>query len=252
MRGFFMGDYMKSLFAEIAGKHSGKPIIVMGGGESLPDDLKRVPSDAIRISCNHHAIKKHRADYVCAVDDNIAGDPLDAIIRRYSDAPIISVQSFADYRIEAPKPHVINTGIFSVYIASLLGGWPVICAGMDFYQSSGYAYSDGKIKDRNKTSGYLQNCIKRMQELTDNAPVRSSSGLLTDYFGAYESGELMPDYTERRKTKELKTIKLSLIEWLKDKRVKGNAPTIGEKQIISARDAKYLASIGLVKILQML
>jgi len=44
------------------------PVAILGGGPSLPEDLKNIPKDAILISANHHACRLVEPDYLCFLD----------------------------------------------------------------------------------------------------------------------------------------------------------------------------------------
>ena len=44
--------------------HTGQPAAILGGGPSLPLDLKRIPAGALLFSVNNHALQLTRADYL--------------------------------------------------------------------------------------------------------------------------------------------------------------------------------------------
>lgn len=46
---------MKMLLSKFRNKYQGIPAAILGGGPSLPEDLKRVPDNAILIAVNYHA-----------------------------------------------------------------------------------------------------------------------------------------------------------------------------------------------------
>lgn len=46
----------------------GVPIAVLGGGPSLIEDMKKLPESVIKVSCNHHAFRVCRPNYMVFLD----------------------------------------------------------------------------------------------------------------------------------------------------------------------------------------
>lgn len=116
----------------------GKPIAVLGGGPSLPADLKKVPPGAFLISCNHHAFEfttPHLWVYW----------PCPPIIkfRAHLEAhgprvPGLSMNAAAEFAYPDDRNfwHSGATGRIATWAACLLGGDPVLLCGMDLYQGA--------------------------------------------------------------------------------------------------------------------
>jgi len=115
-------------------KYAGYPAAVLGGGPSLPADLKRVPKDAILIAVNYHAF------YYCqplfsVYNDTPETNPLQVKVVREHTAILVSPEPSSDVEFDVPN---VWTGFFSSNTAAWFALWmgcnPVILCGMDCYQ----------------------------------------------------------------------------------------------------------------------
>lgn len=120
-------------------QHTNRPVAVLGGGPSLPEDLKQVPKDAIMISCNHHAFKFVDPDYLCFLDDPhadyLAQDLIEMINKRSSYKRIsFRMIEFTDYYVinQIPKSfeNVRDTGRFATWVACYVTMGNVYLCGM--------------------------------------------------------------------------------------------------------------------------
>ena len=137
-----------SEFKELILKHKGKRICVMGGSDSLADDLDKIEAD-IYISTNGHGCEYIAADYVLAMDENNTrlNVPMDKHIRGITDAQIISPRHFADYQLMSwpQAPRDVLSGMIAAWVSFVMGAKVVILAGMDGYKQSGYIHEAAKI-----------------------------------------------------------------------------------------------------------
>lgn len=136
-----------------------KPIVIMGGSERLPYEMSQTPDDAVRVSCNWHALTRYRADYMVFMDKIVGKVPMKDIIKRY-DVPTISHRDYATHVVRRPMPSPINSGIFATYLATQ-SNQPVYLAGFDFYRT-GYLCG-GKAPDKNLSSEYFDRCVEQLR-----------------------------------------------------------------------------------------
>lgn len=140
-------------------QQANKPIVIMGGAPRLIYDMMRAPKDCVRVSCNWHALKRYRADYMVFMDKIIGQTPMIDIIRRY-DVPTISHRSYAAHVVRRPQPSPINTGMFALWLAAQ-SGQDVYMAGFDLY-ASGYMLG-GNAPVKNQNDAYLERCLQQMR-----------------------------------------------------------------------------------------
>lgn len=135
-------------FRDLILKHKGKRICVMGGSDSLADDLEEIEAD-IYISTNGHGCEYIAVDYALAMDENNTrlNVPMDKHLRSVTDAPIISPRHFADYQLMSwpQAPRDVLSGMIAAWAAFMMGAKVVILAGMDGYKQSGYIHEASKI-----------------------------------------------------------------------------------------------------------
>lgn len=124
-------------FAELAGRHRGATIGVMGGAASLEADLRRIDAD-LWVSVNGHGAALRRPAYVVAMDRKHTGtgECMRSHIRRQTDAPVIGPQPWADFVLTGWPlgPRQMLSGVVALWVAVTLGGALVIPAGFDCYE----------------------------------------------------------------------------------------------------------------------
>jgi len=127
--------------SELRDWYSGKPAAVLGGGPSLPEDLKRVPAGALLIAVNYHALKICQPDFM-VYNDQPDTDPrlLEAV--RTVKAVKVSPDPTSDIEFDVP----VWTGFYSSNTAAWFALWlgcdPVILCGMDCYQGERVYFHD--------------------------------------------------------------------------------------------------------------
>lgn len=142
-------------FRELILMHPGKRFVVMGGGQTLADDLKRIgtkPGDVV-ISTNAHGVDLKQPHYVLAIDHTHTktGQPMGRYLRARTDVPVISPHSFADYRLgfwpnSTPQhPRYILSGLVAAWASFVMGARVVCMAGMSGYQDNDYRGEARKV-----------------------------------------------------------------------------------------------------------
>jgi len=125
----------KLLLSAMKDEYAGRPAAVLGGGPSLPSDLKRLPQGCLLIAVNYHAFY-HCVPSFMVYNDEPDSDPLlmDAVLT--CGAIRVSPDETSDifFDIEA------WTGFYSSNTAAWFALWigcdPVILCGMDCYQGT--------------------------------------------------------------------------------------------------------------------
>lgn len=167
-------------FNDLILKHKGKVFCVMGGSDSLEQDLKKIKAD-IYISTNAHGVEFITPDYVLAMDEINTRTKQKMIehIRERTDAPIISPRPYADYQlIDYPQaPRDVLSGMIAAWASYMMGAKVVILAGMDAY--------DGK-------SGFVHEGTKIARDIF--APVRVMSDALSKVWAKYNPKEKFGRY----------------------------------------------------------
>lgn len=200
----------KGLLCELALKHAGRPIVVMGGGESLPEHLARCPKDAVYISANQHGAMLRKVDYILALDS------IEDIVRPF-DVPIIGKRPWCDIRIENWK-NIGNSGMEAARAAWVLGGHPIILAGMDCYTAGTYHHNPG-AELKGTAMNPLQDHLRHWQGIRDLLPgatIRTCGGPTTAIFPEWDPAEILPAWSPPA---ELVAMRTTRPHWVKTKRL---------------------------------
>ena len=164
-------------FAELALKHKGKRICVIGG-----KPIDTLPEADIYISTNAHGVALVGPDYVLAMDERNSREncPMGPYLRARTAAPIISPHPYADYRLTnwPQNPRFVLSGMVGAWMAWFMGAKVVILAGMD-----GYGGQDG----------YRDEAMKIDRDI--HCPVRVyQGGPLTKQWPEYDAAETFGKY----------------------------------------------------------
>lgn len=183
---------MKSI-KELKNKHGNLPVAVLGGGPSLPEDLKKIPTESILIGVNHHFHRLINADYVVFMDKlNRPGNLLKKGLDQMSGVVRISHYSEqSDYNIDVDY----WDGGFSSTLATWLGCYittgPVLLCGMDCYQGKEkYFYDIGRPLTHRTYTSSLESNLKAWGKAFGNVDtnrIKAVSGPLIELFGKYEN-----------------------------------------------------------------
>ena len=121
------------------GIHADRTVAVLGGGPSLPEDLERVPLDAVLISVNHHALRLVVPDYMVFMDkpSRVEEVPFTEATRPTPLYYRVSPHSnYTDFGLCAEEKWWDGgfSSALGVWLACHLGTGKVLLAGMDLYQ----------------------------------------------------------------------------------------------------------------------
>lgn len=174
--------------SEFRDLYAGRPAAILGGGPSLPEDVKRLPAGCLLIAVNYHALILGPADFM-VYNDTPDTDPLLAEAVARHDITLVSPEPTSDIKFDMP----VWTGFYSSNTAAWFAGWlgcdPILLCGMDLYQAS-QLYFHPSEKDCPAFHYPLENHIRPWIEdgrklIPHVERVRAMSGPLTTVFGAY-------------------------------------------------------------------
>jgi len=124
----------KLLLSEMQNKYAGKPAAVLGGGPSLPDDMKKLSKDFLLIAVNYHAFYYCEPTFM-VYNDRPETNTLQVKAVEEHKAIHVSPEPSTDVIFDVPN---VWTGFFSsntaTWFALWLGCSPVVLCGMDCYQ----------------------------------------------------------------------------------------------------------------------
>ena len=179
---------MKELLSQYKDRYKGRPAAVLGGGPSLPDDMKRLPEDCVLIAVNYHA------QYLCTPDFMVYNDHPESLDPELREAiqrggvKRVSSEPSSDIEFDVP----IWTGFYSSNTATWFALWlgcdPVILCGMDCYQGERTYFHE--YEDKPHFHYPLDHHIRVwIEEARNMLPgwqkVKAMSGPLVQVFGAY-------------------------------------------------------------------
>lgn len=178
-------------------KYHGRPIAVLGGGPSLPDDLKALPDDTILIAVKDHAFRLVVPDYWVFNDKPEKRANLFETINKYPEIPRLSIwQNHSSFTYG--RGATLWDGGFSsttaTWLACYMGGDPVILCGMDCYQGDMAYFYRAKmgrsvehpvmyfplVNHRSAWRGAFYHC-------PHSDRIKVASGPLVAIFGAYQN-----------------------------------------------------------------
>jgi hypothetical protein len=163
---------------------------ILGGGPSLPEDLKRLPPDCWLISVNDHAFH-HCKPHVLVYQDELK--------RSYTSAVRAVAENF-DGMIVCPfeESHVtLPRGWWDENMSSALATWfalwsdcdPVLLCGMDCYQGDVKYCHPRPEFDHPIFRVPLEHHLERWRQAFTKCPhperIKAVSGPLVDIFGQY-------------------------------------------------------------------
>ncbi len=177
--------------SEFQGRYAGKPAAVLGGGPSLPEDLKKVPKGSVLIAVNYHALRLVNAEFMVFNDDPLGDPRLFAAAKDYGGVRVNPDKNFSDVEFDVP----VWTGFFSSNTAAWFALWmgcdPVILCGMDCYQGDRvyfHEYSHDTPAFHYPLDHYLDPWKEDGQHLLPHKErLKVMSGPLVQIFGQYES-----------------------------------------------------------------
>lgn len=167
----------------------GIPAAVLGGGPSLPDDIRKLPRECLMIAVNDHAFH-HCMPHVMVYQDHLKFAP--AVANALEDFEVVVVCPWANSDVKLPKGwwDGNQSSCLAAWYACWIGASEVILCGMDCYQ--------GKEKYCHPRPGFdhpifrvpVEKHLELWRGAFDACPnperIRAMSGPLTQVFGAYD------------------------------------------------------------------
>jgi len=178
------------LLSSMKNKYKGKPAAILGGGPSLPDDIKLLPKNCLLIAVNYHALYYCKPTYM-VYNDTPDTNPLQQKAVDEHTTIHVSPDPTSDVKFDVPD---VWTGFFSsntaAWFALFMGCNPVILCGMDCYQGeqkhclpSTYDSPMFHMESEFYTRPWVEDC---RHSVPHPERLRVMSGPLVPVFGAYK------------------------------------------------------------------
>jgi hypothetical protein len=169
-------------------KYAGRPAAVLGGGPSLPDDMKKLPPGCLLIAVNYHAFYLCKPDFM-VYNDHPKSNPLLLEAVQAAKAVRVSPEPTSDIEFDIP----VWTGFYSSNTAAWFALWmgcaPVILCGMDLYQSEQkyfHSYQEDEPSFHYPLDQHLRPWIEEGRNLLPHVErLKAMSGPLMNVFGQY-------------------------------------------------------------------
>lgn len=169
----------------------GRPAAVLGGGPSLPEDLKRLPKDTLLISVNDHALHFCEPEILVFMDiPNAQIVPeLAQAVDQFTGTKV-SITPFSDVDLSGSGYWDGGfTSTLATWLACYMGCDPVILCGMDCYQGE-VKYCHPRPDFYHPVLDYpLEMHFKGWRPALEKCPhperIRAMSGPLIEIFGSY-------------------------------------------------------------------
>lgn len=153
------------------------------------------------ISANEHGFKQDcfKVDYIVSVDYtyNTGHILMEKHLEKFP-CPKINRWSWADYRLPSWN-FAGDSGLTAIFIATVLGGWPVIFTGLDRFAGGPRKYFWQSEQPYRGSPSHLDGQRVRNSDIakkTAGSCVRAMSGPLVGLFPAWGGpGEVLPPYS---------------------------------------------------------
>lgn len=179
----------KIKLSALKGRYAGRPAAILGGGPSMPEELKRVPKESLLIAVNYHAQYYCRPNYM-VYNDAPSTNPLMVKAVEEHKSVLVSPDPSSDILFDVD----VWTGFYSshtaCWFAAYLGCDPIILCGHDLYQ--------GEQKHCPPSTYYSEvfdypldfHLRPWLEDAKNKLPnperIRAMSGPLVQLFGAYQ------------------------------------------------------------------
>lgn len=187
----------KPSIKELKDIYRGRAVAVLGGGPSLPADLKRLPVGTNLISVNGHSLRLRGADYLVFCDNpyrksRLTSTLLAAAIDAFYGPKISIIENDSDYIFDVDFWNGGFSSTVATWLACYMGGDPVLLCGMDCYQGDEKYFFDYSEKMEHPCWHYpLENNLKAWRPALSKCPgpekIKAISGPLVEIFGEYKS-----------------------------------------------------------------
>jgi len=209
------------VISELFEAYRGKPMLVIGGGPSVKEDLPHLSGfqPALVLSANEHGCRQDRfpVDYIVHCDKMHCEHKVSMVeYLRPFGKPLISKWASADVRLEDWR-FGANSGVTAVAVAAVLGGSPIVVTGLDFWRSGRHYFHTPPTPTRVRRG--VPRPVLRADDKTLNplaqfvgsAHIRALSGLMAKRWPLYRADETFGpppalDYCRRNfQTREYRT-----------------------------------------------
>jgi hypothetical protein len=168
-----------------------KPAAVLGGGPSLPDDLKRLPKGTLLIAVNQHAIRLCKPNIIVFMDKPYENQEMGVVLPWAKERHVLLVSQLKEYSQIDIGPSYWDGGFSSslaTWLACELGCNPVLLCGMDCYKGEKKYFYD--YKNNHPCVNYpLENHLAAWRPALEKCPhperIKAMSGPLVEIFGEW-------------------------------------------------------------------
>lgn len=180
----------KKPISELKNKYKGLPVAVLGGGPSLPNDIKKLPANCITVMVNYHAVRLLNPDYMVFMDSPTNIELFINTYYNFTGPRISQLENWSDYILDVPFWDGGFSSSLATWLACYMGGDPVLLCGMDCYQGEEkYFYDTGGPLTHPCYSYPLENNLKAWRPALDSCTnpdvIKAVSGPLAEIFGGY-------------------------------------------------------------------
>lgn len=175
-------------FDRLIGREDGRPAIIICGGPSAPEQLKRVQKsldNPVLISVNEHGCKLTKCDYSVSLD-NILPKMKDC------DTQKITPYKWADIKLTGHW-NASNSGRTACWVAWKLGCSPLVIIGADLYTNGTYWWD--KRADSSGRNTKLDGHLKEWSVVPHRVPPE----ILTCAGGPLVENDIIQKFDGRRK-----------------------------------------------------
>lgn len=170
-------------------RYTGHPAAVLGGGPSLPADLKKLPSNCLLIAVNYHAFLFCKPDFMVYNDQPASTPELLAAVNE-AKAVRVSPEPTSDILFDV----IVWTGFYSSNTAAWFALWmgcnPVILCGMDCYQGEAvycHPHQGDEPNFHYPLEHHIRPWVEEARHLCPHPErLRVMSGPLARVFGPYQ------------------------------------------------------------------
>lgn len=161
---------------------------ILGGGPSLPGDLKRIPP-ATLFGVNYHALRLVDPDFIVFID----------FATRYllgeTSARLITNRPTVDDIYPKEAPAFTSSSHLATWYAVEQGYSPVILCGMDLYQGDNYFYDNKFVPAGSKhdLDWHILMWCKVFKTVARPEVIKAASGPLVKLFGEWIGEQIPPD-----------------------------------------------------------
>ena len=167
------------------------PAAILGGGPSLPEDLKKLPAGTVLISVNDHAFH-HCEPHIMVFQDHLAAIPhVCNVLENFDGTVVCPWTKISDIKLPVDWWDANQSSCLATWFALWQGFSPVILCGMDLYQGD-VKYCHPVKRDYSHPIFHLpvEDHLNLWAGAFDHCPhperIRVMSGPLTKLFTQYE------------------------------------------------------------------